>query len=227
MHFSKIELRQDRSATVRLARLVCRNGYRLHQSLWELFKDEGQRRSFLYRRMEGREWPGFYVVSNRQPLDTADLWNIQVKDYAPKLTAGMRLAFSLCANPVITRRTADGNKAARHDVVMDAKNRLKKDGAADEHRFSPTELTQFVGFSWLAARAEKHGFTVQEELVRVEGYQQHRLYKPRGSQPICFSTIEFNGLLTVTDPEGFQQALYYGIGPAKAFGCGLLLVRRM
>ena len=34
-------------------------------------------------------------------------------------------------------------------------------------------------------------------------------------------------VLTVSDPLAFAVALAGGIGPAKAFGCGLLLVRRV
>ena len=41
------------------------------------------------------------------------------------------------------------------------------------------------------------------------------------------STLDFSGLLTVTAPEKFLSALYGGIGPAKGFGCGLLLVKRV
>ncbi|MEA2080768.1 MAG: type I-E CRISPR-associated protein Cas6/Cse3/CasE [Pseudomonadota bacterium] len=46
-----------------------------------------------------------------------------------------------------------------------------------------------------------------------------------GGKEINFSTLDYSGLLTVTDPELFKAALFQGIGPAKAFGCGLLLVR--
>ncbi|MBW2329897.1 MAG: type I-E CRISPR-associated protein Cas6/Cse3/CasE [Deltaproteobacteria bacterium] len=34
-------------------------------------------------------------------------------------------------------------------------------------------------------------------------------------------------MLTVTEPDAFKGVLQFGIGPAKAFGCGLMLVRRV
>lgn len=43
---------------------------------------------------------------------------------------------------------------------------------------------------------------------------------------ISLSTVEFSGALTVTEPDAFNRALLRGIGHAKGFGCGLLLVRR-
>jgi CRISPR system Cascade subunit CasE len=41
------------------------------------------------------------------------------------------------------------------------------------------------------------------------------------------STLEFNGVLRVVNVEQFLETLHRGIGPAKAFGCGLLPVRRV
>lgn len=36
----------------------------------------------------------------------------------------------------------------------------------------------------------------------------------------------FDGVLGVTDAEAFRVALREGVGPAKAFGFGLLSIRR-
>lgn len=220
MYFSKIELRHDSEAVVRAARSVMKNGYRLHQALWQLFQGEHQQRDFLYRRVETTNWPCFYIVSARPPNDTHDLWSIQIKDYTPHLVAGQRLAFSLCVNPIVTKKRQDG-KPVRHDVVMDAKKRC----SAKKMKFSQAELVQDAGHCWLNERAEKYGFRLQA--LRVDGYRQHQFSKARGERPIRFSTVDFNGVLTVTDKTQFQQTLFSGIGPAKAFGCGLLLVRRV
>jgi CRISPR system Cascade subunit CasE len=40
-------------------------------------------------------------------------------------------------------------------------------------------------------------------------------------------TCTFEGTLRVSSPERLAHLLENGIGPAKAFGCGLLLVRRL
>ena len=43
-----------------------------------------------------------------------------------------------------------------------------------------------------------------------------------------YSTLEFDGILAVTEPEVFiEKCLFSGIGPAKGFGCGVMLVRRV
>jgi len=40
-------------------------------------------------------------------------------------------------------------------------------------------------------------------------------------------TVMFDGVLTVTDAEAFNSQVTKGIGPAKAFGCGLLSLARI
>ncbi|RYD61629.1 MAG: type I-E CRISPR-associated protein Cas6/Cse3/CasE, partial [Verrucomicrobiaceae bacterium] len=41
-----------------------------------------------------------------------------------------------------------------------------------------------------------------------------------------FTSVDLTGQLTVTDPTAFQAMLLQGLGHAKAFGCGLMVVRR-
>ncbi|MCK9609141.1 MAG: type I-E CRISPR-associated protein Cas6/Cse3/CasE [Methylomonas sp.] len=42
-----------------------------------------------------------------------------------------------------------------------------------------------------------------------------------------FSTIDFTGDMQIPDSEKFRQTLFNGLGRAKAFGCGLLMVKRL
>lgn len=222
MLFSKVELRREADRLARAAHAVTQDGYRLHQALWQLFQaPPGAPRDFLYRRIEAVHWPSFYVISHRQPVDTRGVWLIQSKTYAPQLTTGQRLAFALCANPVVTKPGSHG-KPVRHDVVMNAKQQRR-----DEEGLQVAwgTLIQQVGRDWLEARAERCGFQVDQ--VRIDGYRQHQFRKSRDGQRIRFSTLDFNGLLTVIDVERFCQTLLTGLGPAKSFGCGLLLVRRV
>lgn len=228
MYFSKALLQEDAANLKELANLAVRDGYRMHQYLWRLFEGNAQQgRDFIFRHEDISNLPCFYIVSAREPRDKEGLWDIKLKEYSPLLVSGDQLAFRLRANPIVTRSVGMDSKTARHDVVMDAKSKLKSDGIPKEQWPPLPELIQSAGFQWLDARAEKLGFAIRESQVRVDGYQQHRLHKARQSRPIRFSTLEFNGVLTVTEPERFQQALYEGIGPAKGFGCGLLMVKRV
>ena len=200
-----------------------------HQWLWRLFPaPEGTRRDFLFRRRDDGAIPRFYVVSKRPPRAQSEVWNIQTREYAPTLEAGARLRFDLRANPVVTH--AHNGKRGRHDVVMEEKTRLLKErGLArwqDWQGDDKPALYALVGKScgaWLRSRGSRLGFDDEEEILAVDGYQQHSERDGR----LRFSTVDFSGELTVTDPTAFAVALREGIGPAKAFGCGLLLVRRI
>ena len=60
----------------------------------------------------------------------------------------------------------------------------------------------------------------------MEGYRRQRFRKFRSNREITFSSLDFSGLLTVKDTDLFGSVLFRGLGPAKGFGCGLMLVRR-
>jgi CRISPR system Cascade subunit CasE len=221
-YFSKVELTRDLDLE-RLARVIPANAYAEHQMLWRLFEGDDQR-DFLYRREQLGHWPQFYLLSSRPPRDPAGDWSIQTKEYRPALSAGQRLAFSLRANPVRVRRVSDDptdKRRRRDDVVMDAKRTFPDPLSRPPH----AELIQRAGPAWLQERAERHGFTLEN--VAVDGYRQHRLHKRGQSRPIRFSTLDYAGILSVREPEAFRNALQSGIGHAKSFGCGLLLVRRV
>ncbi|MBF0213533.1 MAG: type I-E CRISPR-associated protein Cas6/Cse3/CasE [Magnetococcales bacterium] len=211
--FSRIEWRPEPGKNGGVARL-CQDGYQRHQLIWRLFPGrEATEREFLYRAIDEGGVPGYYVVSSIPPQDSEGVWRIHSKPYAPQLMTGERLRFSLRANPVVTRKNVRTGKNSRHDVVMDAKKR--SNDVAD---------MQHVGAEWLRERAGHYGFEVDQ--VAVDGYRQHRFQAGRKAHQVRFSSLDFDGWLIVTNPESLVTALMHGIGPAKGFGCGLLMVRR-
>lgn len=226
MYFSLIlpEPGQERVA----ARAHLTDPYAEHQWLWRWFPAKaGAPRDFIYRRREADGIPRYYVVSSRQPVAPQPGWALQCRPYDPQLSAGERLAFDLRANAVVTRPT--GGKGRRHDVVMDEKRRLLQQRGlpkwAEWDRDERPALYQIVhaaGHKWLAQRAQACGFGVDATQLRADAYQQHRV-----KHTVRFTSIDFSGELVVTDPDKLRAALLGGIGHAKAFGCGLLLVRRL
>ncbi len=224
MYFSKLRISAAAKDDRRLWRALG-DVHAFHSLIWELFSDgPDRRRDFLYRLEQG---PGsgsqvVYTVSARPPLGGSGLWEIVTKPYDPQVSKGQPFLFSLRVNPVISRRDENGRQH-RHDVVMHAKRELREAG-----REIPPQarLVQEAATAWLQARAPKAGFAVDAERLRVDGYRQQRWLKSRGRHPVSISTVDFTGLLSVTDPEAFRQALFKGIGPAKGFGNGLLLIKR-
>ncbi len=203
--------------------------YADHQWLWRWFSvGAGTRRDFLFRRSESEGLPRFYVVSAREPVARLGPWEAATREYSPDLERGEKLQFEIRANATV-RHDRDG-KSSRHDVVMDAKKRLLLERGLAHWRDLTEDrppLQVVIGQAsaqWLAKRGESLGFALDRDSLVVEAYEQHR-EKSGGS--LRFTSVDLVGQLTVTEPSAFQMALMQGIGHAKAFGCGLLLVRRV
>lgn len=192
--------------------------YALHQAVWDLFADSPDRsRDFLYRLEYLGRMPFVYTVCSRAPSDVKGLWRIENKEYSPKVDKGMNLGFSVRVNPAVKR---DGK---RHDVVMDAKYKMRMDESNGE--VSIQELIVDSCGKWLEKRAQENGFKTSQ--FRTDGYQQIRFNKTRDGAPVRYSTIDITGTLEVVDKKLFVDMLFNGLGPEKSFGCGLMLVRKI
>jgi CRISPR system Cascade subunit CasE len=84
---------------------------------------------------------------------------------------------------------------------------------------------------WERQGRERHGFTIAQHseyggpLFEYAAYLNHPV--PEKGKTAGFSSLDLTGEVVVTDAERFTHLLMHGIGPAKAFGCGLMLVRRL
>lgn len=223
MYFSRIEPRRDSVQVRDIVRMSAGDSYFVHKLIWQLFSDgPDRRRDFLYRIHDAKIWPVIYTVSRREPVNTDGGWTIETKPYHPQIRTGESLGFSLRVNAVKSRRDNEARQH-RYDVVQDAKARLKLKGETDS---MPLALLAWQeGTAWLAARAGKNGFSIDTENVRLDGYRRHEFVKK--SKKVTFTTLDFSGLLRVIDQEAFRLALFSGIGPAKGFGCGMMMVKRL
>jgi CRISPR system Cascade subunit CasE len=217
--FSKVQLSSQPRGRELLRSLSAQgDAYFDHTLIWKLFPGDGTARDFLFRREREGDGPlSYYVVSQRAPLAIEGMLSVQSKLYAPKLNFGERIRFDLRANPVVTRKTV-GGASRRHDVLMDAK-RLAK-GEPDRK-----EAMDAAALQWLAKRAPEWGLSIQMASVLTSGYIQHRL-RSKG-RSIEFSSLDYIGRAQVADPERLAIALLEGVGHARSFGCGLLLVKRL
>lgn len=248
--FSRIQLdAQHPQATEALCKVMSANAYQDHQWFWRAFfpAPAGAARDYIFRRVEGQDSatpPMFYAVSQRPPEQPHAAWKVETREYRPEIAAGQTLAFELRANPVVTRESErQGKSTRRHeDVVMHAKKSLLKERGLNHWRDwkevdrpALYELVHRECSQWLAQQAARHGFVVATgaDTLKVDGYRRHTFHnakaqhdETRKSREIVLSTVDFFGRLQVQDANKFQQALLNGLGHGKAFGCGLLLVRR-
>ena len=214
--------------------------YNQHQAMWKLFKlprqETKEKADFLFRFEIDKQnkLPVFYLLSSKgPPNDIEGLWEIESKIYNPDVRDGDRLAFKLRANPVVKRKPSepDSNpkKRKRHDVVMEAKTRLKNEGVPRKDWPITNEIIHQASIEWLKNRSDKNGFGFndngEKNEVQASGYQIFQFYKK--GKKVSFSAVDFEGVLTITDGDLFKKTLFEGLGPSKAFGCGLMLVKRI
>lgn len=196
-----------------------------HRLLWSVFSTGPKTtRDFLWRH-DGRD--GFLVLSARVPQASPFFGPPQVREFAPALSAGDRLVFKLRANATRTqvtgRLSASGKPHRAHiDLVMDALHPVALPDRAEKRML----LAQDVAEHWLGRQGEQHGF--RSDQIAVSDYSVIAVpgdTRRSGGQP-RFGVLELDGVLTVTEPAAFLGRLASGFGRAKAFGCGLMLIRR-
>ena len=229
-------------------------GATAHHMVWHLFGDVPERRrDFLWREAEPGL---FYLLSARAPEDRRELFDLDPpKPFAPRLAAGDRLAFVLRANATVARKSSPSDARGRRcDVVMDAiyESPGRARAAARARVLAPmarrwlTTQGDAQGFvlverprepAWgdfdghVAGQAPTSDSITDaaarddERAVRVLGYHTLRIGRG-GSAPMRVGVLDMEGVLEVRDPERFTAALCTGFGRARAFGCGLMLVRR-
>lgn len=223
MHLSRLTLEPDAARHDAFWQRLG-DAYAFHREVWRLFsEDPDQDRDFLYRLDLHRGRPTLFTLSPVRPEDPDRLWRIDSKRFAPQLAVGDRLEFRLRANPTVKKN------GKRCDVVMDAKYQLKE--AAVPRKKWPTQAALVAEHApaWLERRAESLG--VVFPAVTADGYQVHHFAKPgrngnRSGRRITLATCELQGILEITEPDRFVEHVTRGVGPAKGFGCGLMLLRR-
>jgi len=217
--------------------------YALHQILWKGFpgmdRNDGTKRNgevdrFLFRHQEAEEQHSVLVQSPVEP-DWAFLDNeatgviARVKAVDPaSITPGTRLRFLLRANPVVYRTYPDGKK--RHIAVGSDRDRQAERLGKLKSEL-PSRETMLV--EWLQRKGTDGGFDIvrgehDRLLCDVGPNTDIIVRKPKGNEPpITLTTVDFSGVITVTDGERFQESIQRGIGRGRAFGCGLLSVARL
>lgn len=218
MYLSRIQLNTHR----RWTQWLLASPQRVHAEVLNAFPDAptGDRQGgprVLWRLDEEGRKTLLYIVSPDRP-DFAKLtedagWVTapgEVKDYSlflKRLETGSRWAFRLNANPV---RYLQGPESTR--------------GKRQAH------VTVHHQEQWLADQADRCGFTVTADdgthRFSLTSRRTLRFTRGHAGRQVTVSTARFDGELMVTDADTFRRTLTAGVGPAKAYGCGLLTIAR-
>jgi CRISPR system Cascade subunit CasE len=191
------------------ARRGLRDSYDWHQAVWKAFPGrDGEQRDFLTRLDQRQEGFRLLIVSPVQPVRPewcpADGESWKTKPIPESYFICSRYAFQLSANATkkVSKELPNGT--------------LTKNG-----RRVPLRKREEL-LEWIKRKAVQGGFTVDEATLRT--FSRGREYFSKKSQAGLHSAVEFQGVLTVTDPATFHETFTRGVGPAKAFGFGLLVI---
>lgn len=190
------------------------DAYAWHQVVWKAFPGrDGEARDFLTRLDDKPGGTQLLIVSPTEPtrpdwLTEHDEW--KTKAIPSGFFQARRYRFQLHANPTIKR------------VVRDAAGNRKKNGKREAIK-GDAELR-----AWLRRKCEAGGFSVPESAPpEIFSDVSHFTKKAKTSQAVTgtHGAVDFSGILEVTDPALFlSQTFIKGIGSAKAFGFGLLVL---
>ena len=191
------------------ARLPLKDAYAWHQAVWHAFPGRSDsERDFLTRLDRRQDGFRLLIVSPIEPTrpswcpPDAESW--RTKAIPDAYFRRTRYAFQLCVNP--TKKVA----------------KLKPDGTKTKNGRRVPLRTREEMLAWISRKGEQGGFTVDTETTRT--YSRGREYFQRQGVSGLHSAMEYEGVLTVTDPFTFHQTFTRGIGSAKAFGFGLLVI---
>ncbi|MDP1698369.1 MAG: type I-E CRISPR-associated protein Cas6/Cse3/CasE [Xanthomonadaceae bacterium] len=211
---------------------AARNPYDIHRQLWRLFPGEEReirpsgeqvRQGFLFRVEEhGTGRPATLLVqSRRAPVPADGPLLIGSREIQPAPRTGQRLAFVLTANPVKT--VVDAQSVDKPDKLDRHAKKLAKRPEKKPHlpKCRVPLIKEDEQRIWLARK-----LTGAATLESAEILPHSPLYFRKGKRGGKLVACTFEGVLRVDDCERLTGLLENGVGPAKAFGCGLLLVRR-
>ncbi len=204
-----------------LAREKIVDNYAWHKKAWQLFehhpelkqrktkheKDKGPT-PFLSRYTPKSHHVELLLVSDYQPKkpDWCDDEHWRVLDISDDYLSQPAYLFDLYANPTRTVKKPD-----RHGGFTKNGRRL-------------TLMDKVSQVEWLMRKATRHGFVLSDDIpLQIDRPVDHR-FNRKGEKGLHIG-VRFHGALEVTDQEKFKQSVREGIGTAKGFGFGLLLIK--
>lgn len=204
LHLTQLHVAYEQAARI----LRIRDSYDWHQHLWQAFPcRDGAARDFLVR-IDEKEDSYRVLILSRTPA-TRPSWcpsdNFATKPVPDAFFGHSAYAFSLLANP--TRK-----------VRSDASGERTKNG-----RRVPLTTREDL-LAWLGRKATASGFSFEPDATQTVPRGREYFHKDKPRIHGLHAAVEFRGQLRITNPVAFRAAVAAGIGSAKAFGFGLLVL---
>jgi CRISPR system Cascade subunit CasE len=174
-----------------------------------------------------------------------------IRDYAPllgQIAHGREFAFRLTASPVQNTQTPVEPTPTQAARIAADTDRERTRGFRLGHRTAAAQLDWFLtrterwGFDIPASRTDTPAPGLEQppapaaapepeqrtvdrnpvREVRITARRRHSFVKNGKGPRVTFHSVTFEGRLRITDAAALTARLLEGIGPSKAYGCGLL-----
>ncbi|MEW5423966.1 type I-E CRISPR-associated protein Cas6/Cse3/CasE [Amorphus sp. 3PC139-8] len=221
-HLSRVVLRSGETAAGAIVAMLKESSHKDsgHSLLWTLFPESDHNRDFLYREDGGSG--RYLVLSARRPRDDVGLWDIETKPFQPQLRNGDRLAFALRADATVAIKEGTRHRGRRTGLVEYTRSSHEW---ARLDRAQRNLLECQAAREWQRSRLARNGADLDPSALEVDIEAARRIRTSTG-KGFSFNPISFRGQLRVRDAEPFRALLSNGLGRAKAYGFGMILVRR-
>ncbi len=205
--------------------------YQLHKDLWKFFPNVDsssyQRSPFFYRVENPHEKGSKKIlvqsimepVCNNSEMQKRNLYLKQTKNFSrplEDLKINQELKFFIRAYPS-KKLKKEGKSANRGDVRVSLRGDLRNNLTKDQ-----------VMLQWLKKMMEKENYVFIKDCEIVESFPLR--FKKKQKSQYHFGTIytvSFRGYLKLYEPKAFvENIILRGIGPGKAFGCGMLSIAK-
>lgn len=215
--FSRVVINPHHRSVIR----ICGSRERLHAVIARATNSDDRREGrTLWRLDQGKHGfkPRLYIVSSSTPqisvfqeelgIKPSDMSSCDYGQFLQRLECEQQWCFRLTANPTRTK-PSDGFKTRGHRFPLHSREEREQ---------------------WLFKKMRQIGChmtinRLEQPEVMITGDEIVSFSKPNRSpksRPVELSLATFDGILAVDNPNLLRRALIEGIGPAKAYGCGLL-----
>lgn len=198
-----------------ISNLRIRDSYDWHQRIWECFPEAPDHTRDFLTRIDPKESHSLvWILALRKPIlpDWCPPNSIAAKELSPTFLSHHAYVFDLRVNPTksLVQRNQDGTPCLRPNGKRASGKRVPL--------VDPIDLR-----SWIDRKGAEGGFKISDSAPLEIGPMVESHFR-KSNFAGYHGGVQFRGALEVTDSEKFVETYHKGIGSAKGFGFGLLLL---
>ena len=200
MYLTKVKME------LREALPLLRDCQKMHQFVTGLFQTDRKTSNIQYRTHIARSIFSLYIYSDN-PVKVAPSYcsfeQVDLTETLDNIKNNQILGLDIIAIPC--KKTAiNGQKNSQRRVLRTADERME----------------------WLRRKSDGAGFNilVAHELGSVRTSGRHRIDK---GGDMCLDAYHYQCTILITDASAFRQTILRGIGPGKAYGMGMMLLKAL